>query len=108
MKQYRTNKMNKTSIKVNDSYKGESIEKKIVRMLNNKETIVGASPLMYTERKDGVLPGCDIRSDKMEYAVELTDKTHKKKIAGRGTLGATAKENMEKEGKEAGSEGEKK
>lgn len=71
----------KTNIKVNNSYIGERIEEKIARILSNKEPITDGSPIIHTDRKDGVNPLHDIRTDKMEIALETTDKLSKAKLA---------------------------
>lgn len=79
---YRKNAIPKSSIKRNESQIGETIEQKIFRITNNKEPINDGAPLIYTERKDGVLPGYDIRTDRFEVAVEAMDKvsaTHQAK-----------------------------
>lgn len=71
-----------TGFKVRDTYEGESIETKVRRILNNKEPITDSAPLIYTERKDGVLPEYDIRTDRFEVAVDamdIVDKSHKAK-----------------------------
>jgi len=51
---YNKKQPNKTTIHRNTSYQGETLEKKINRIVNNKEPIKDGAPLMYTERKDGV------------------------------------------------------
>lgn len=61
-----------TSINVNKSSEGESMEAKVRRMMKNKEPIKDASPLVFTERKEGVKPEYDIRADKFDAAVELS------------------------------------
>lgn len=79
---HRKTKPTTTSISVNKSYKGETIEQKVDRIKNNKEPITDGAPLIYTERKDGVQAAYDIRTDRFELAVEATDaisKTHKAK-----------------------------
>ena len=63
------------------TYEGESIEKKVDRILENKEPISDGAPIIYTEKKDGVLPQFDIRADKWELAQEAMDKVNKAKIA---------------------------
>lgn len=63
----------KTTLKVNKSYEGESLEKKINRMVNNKEPIKDNAPLVYTDRKDGVLPEMNIRSDRFDMALDELD-----------------------------------
>lgn len=62
-----------SNIKRNTSYIGETIEAKIRRILNNKEPITDTAPLVYTERKDGVKPEYDIRTDRFEIAVDAQD-----------------------------------
>lgn len=51
------------------TYTGESIEEKVNRLVNNKEPIEDTAPLIYTERKDGVRPEFDIRTDKWDIAL---------------------------------------
>lgn len=90
-----------TNIKVNTSYEGESIEKKIRRILNNKEPIKDGAPLIYTERKEGVKPEFNVRTDRFEIAIDAMDKVSKAQIAKREakpTIGEQAKEGMNKEG----------
>ncbi len=77
---YKKTKANKTSLRVNKSYEGESIEHKINRIVNNKEPIKDGAPLIYTDRKDGVKAEYDIRTDRFEVALEAmgaVDKTYK-------------------------------
>lgn len=79
---YRYQKADKTSLRVNKSYEGETIENKINRIVNNKEPISDGAPVIYTERKDGVKPEYDIRHDKFEIALDAMNsvsKSHKEK-----------------------------
>lgn len=64
----------KTSISAGKLTEGESIEKKLRRIMTEKSGIEQISPMIYTERKDGVLPMYDIRSDKFDLALEAMDK----------------------------------
>ena len=80
---YRGNKQSKTSIKVNDSFQGERIEQKIERIMNNAEPLTDGAPIIFTERKDGVKPEFNIRTDRFEIAVEAMDKVAKSNIAKR-------------------------
>lgn len=75
--------MNKTQLKVNNSYEGETIEEKVRRIVNNKEPITDGAPLIYNDRKDGALPEYDITTDRWEVAVEAMDKVHKSNAAKR-------------------------
>lgn len=61
-------------IRVNKAYEGESIEQKIDRIVNNNEPISDGAPIIYTERKDGVMPEYDIRADKWDIAIDAMDK----------------------------------
>ena len=54
---------NNSSLYINQSYEGESIESKVERIVTNNEPISDGAPLIYTDRKEGVLPQYDIRTD---------------------------------------------
>ena len=64
-----------------ETYEGEPIEIKVKRIVENKEPISDGAPIIYTEKKDGVLPQFDIRTDKWDIAIEAMDKVHSSKIA---------------------------
>lgn len=102
---YKKKKPTRTTLKRNENYKGEAIEKKIHRIVNNKEPIKDGAPIIYTDRKDGVQPQYDIRTDRFELATEATDyitKSHLTKrqasIDQRNKLAEEAKQGMIKEG----------
>ena len=46
------------------TYQGENIEVKVKRITENNEPIKDGAPITYTEKKDGVRPEFDIRTDK--------------------------------------------
>lgn len=97
---YKTNKMWTTTLSVNNSYQGERIEQKMERILNNKEPIKDSSPLIYTERKDGIKAETDIRTDRWEIAVEAMDKvsrTLRARRENKPNLGKEAQEGMKRE-----------
>lgn len=83
---YKKTKMFGTSIEVNIGNEGESIEEKIRRIVNNKEPIKDGAPLIYTNRKQGVLAEMDIRSDRWELAVDAMDAVTKSDIAKRDSV----------------------
>lgn len=99
-----------STIKVNKSYEGERIEAKIARMMNNKEPIkdeIGA--LIYEERRKGVNPNHDIRTDRWEHAVEEATNLAKSTVARRehkNKMAEEAKKNMEIEKKNESSKGD--
>lgn len=59
---------NRTQIRVNKAVMSESLERKIERMMSNGTPIGDAVTPVFTERKDGVLPETDIRTDKWEMS----------------------------------------
>lgn len=80
---YKKQRATSTTIQRNTSYVGERIEQKIERIVNNNEPISDGAPLIYTERKEGVLPEHDIRTDRWEIATEAMDKIEKHNKAKR-------------------------
>lgn len=52
------------------TYQGEDIEVKVKRITENNEPIKDGAPITYTEKKDGVRPEFDIRTDKWELVQE--------------------------------------
>lgn len=79
----RKNITEKTSIRVNNSYEGETIESKIERILTNNEPITDGAPPIYTERKHGVRPEYNIRTDRWDLAIDAMDYVAKSNIAKR-------------------------
>lgn len=97
---YNYQKPTTTELKVNTSYLGETIEQKIRRIENNKEPITDGAPLIYTERKDGVRPEYDIKTDRWEVALDAMDAVTKANVAKRKSpqsIGEQAQEGMNKE-----------
>lgn len=102
---YKQVRFRKSKMNTNESYVGETIEQKIRRIMSNGEPISDGAPLVYTERKDGVQPAYDIRTDRFEIAVEAMDKvtkSHKAKREARHEteeqkIARLAKEGMKKE-----------
>lgn len=76
-----------TDLIINTSVEGETIEMKIERITVNREPITDGAPLIYTERKQGVLAGYDIRTDRFEIAIEAMDKVSKSNKAKREEQG---------------------
>ena len=58
---------------------GETIETKVARITENKEPITDSAPIIYTEKKDGVLPAYNIRTDRFDIALEAMDKIGRSK-----------------------------
>lgn len=69
------------SIKIK-AKEGEWIEEKVRRVVENGEPIEDGAPIVYTERKDGVRPEYNIRTDRWEIAQDAMEAVRegKKKI----------------------------
>ena len=65
---------------------GVSIEEQMRKALHSKEPIEATAKITYTERKDGVLPQFDIRTDRFEMAMLATDRVHASSAAQRHSM----------------------
>lgn len=81
---YKQRKFNTTSIQRCETQEGETIEMKIFRLTNNGEEVgdLKSEPI-YTERKDGVLPVYNIRTNRWILAQEAMEKVSKSNEAKR-------------------------
>ncbi len=76
-------------------------------MVNNGEPISDGAPIIHTERKDGVLPAYDIRTDRFEIAIEAMDKVTGSKLAKRdGNIVDMPQNQGKSDGKTEGKAGE--
>lgn len=57
-------------ISVDTLREGKTIEDIVRRAVNSVEPITATSPMVFTERKDGVHPECDPRTDRFEIAAD--------------------------------------
>lgn len=67
----------KTRIYKNESEIGESIETKLRKIFEEKEPITQQFERIYTNRKDGVLPEFNIRTDRFEIARVAKEKLNR-------------------------------
>lgn len=72
------------------TFEGETIETKCARITQTNEPITDGAPVVYTEKKDGVRPEYDIRTDRWDIAIDAMDAVNASKIA-------KSKEYMKKE-----------
>lgn len=63
----------KTTLEINTSTEGETIEMKIERAYTNNEPITDTADIIYTDRADGVIPAYNPRTDRFDMAIELAD-----------------------------------
>lgn len=99
---YKTPRYQQSTIRVNTSTQGETLESKIERIISNKEPIKDGAPIMYTERKDGVLASTNIKTDRFEVAIDAMTKVEKSYKARREERATKAKEAKDK--KDSGAE----
>ncbi len=64
-----------------DTYTAETIEQKIERVIYSGEPIDTTAPIIYTEKKDGVVAAYDIRTDRFEIALDGFNAIEKMRIA---------------------------
>lgn len=58
---------------------GEYIEEKVRRITENGEPIEDGAPIIFTERKDGINPAYNIRTDRWDIAQEAMDQVGQNK-----------------------------
>lgn len=60
----------------NLAYQAEPREVKLRKIINGESSSMedGVFPTIYTEKRDGVLPEYDIRTDRFEIAIDAMDK----------------------------------
>lgn len=83
---------------------GEYIEKKVQRIVESGEPIEDSAPIIYTERKDGVLPAYDIRTDRFAIAQDAMEQVNNSrskivemKIAKRENQPATSQDEKQEQ-----------
>ena len=64
-----------------ETVEGEIIEKKIQRIMDEKSPIDDSAPIIYTEKKNGINPAHDVRTDRFDLALEAMEIETKKRIA---------------------------
>lgn len=62
---------------------GQSLEEFLRKAILGKEPIEATAKVTYNDRKDGVLPQHDIRTDRFDLAMMQTDKYHASQAAAR-------------------------
>jgi len=74
----------RSKISRNTSKQGEPIEQKMARLKTSKQPIKeGIKPIIYQDRNEGIHPGFNIKTNKMEVALEATDALAKARQAKR-------------------------
>lgn len=85
----------KTSIALDNTKEGETIENKVIRLIQNKEPIKDGAPIIFTERSKGVNPAYNIRTDRWEIATDAMTKILKSKEAKTENIGVAPEKEAE-------------
>lgn len=64
-----------------ETYQGESIERKVQRIVNENGPIEDGAPIIFQERADGVKPEFNIRTDRWDVAIEAMDKVSAEELS---------------------------
>ena len=73
----KTTKLVHGRLRVSEVSEGETIEQQVYKMIYEKEVPKHAKVPIYTERKDGVMPAYNARTDKFDIAAEVMSKAAK-------------------------------
>lgn len=92
MYNHRKERPKQTTLKGCETLEGETMEEKVRRIMNNKEPITDGAPILHIPRNEGVRPDTNIRTDRFELAVDMTDKITSDKLAKRDALYAVKPE----------------
>lgn len=78
---------------------GEPIEEKVRRVVDNNEPIEDTAPMIYTERKEGILQEYNIRADKWDIAqsaMQQVNDSKRKMVANKIAKSDGVNNNVEK------------
>lgn len=91
------NKVPASMIVKNDSYEADPLCIKLQKIMEGKGSIDETAPIIYTEKRNGVLPDYNIRTDRFEVAREAKEKI-RDIIAKRESAGSVPKEEPKSQG----------
>lgn len=76
------NKIRKNNFKgmIKMTEKGETLIKKIQRILDENEPLTDGAPMIYTPKQAGVRDDCNVRTDKWALAMDAMDKVNNYKL----------------------------
>lgn len=89
---YKIPKYHKTTMCLDNTKEGETIENKVKRLVQNKEPIKDGAPMIYTDKVHGVNPAYNIRTDRWEIAIDALDRIAKSKTAKKDEIAKAPEE----------------
>lgn len=92
---YKKNKVLSTGLIGKRSIVGERIEERVQKLLYTKEGVGEGSPLIYTDRRKGVMPETNIRTDRFEVALDAMNGITKRNLEKRAKFYEVKKEEGE-------------
>ncbi|AXH74417.1 MAG: hypothetical protein [Microviridae sp.] len=86
---YKIPRYDETTMELDNTRKGETIEDKVIRLIANKEPIKDGVPIIFQDRKEGVNAAYNIRTDRWEIAIDAMTRLEKAKAAKRDEIAKT-------------------
>ena len=81
---------------------GETLIKKIQRILDENEPLTDGAPMIYTPKQEGVRPECNVRTDKWDIAMKAMDRVNSYKVTEYLKEGKTEEPNKQEKQKDEG------
>ena len=81
MKQINKIRINNFNGMIEIKEEGETLIKKIQRIMDENEPLKDGAPLIYTPKQAGVRADCNIRTDKWELAMEAMNRVNEYKLS---------------------------
>lgn len=81
MKQINKIRINNFNGMIEIKEEGETLIKKIQRIMDENEPLKDGAPLIYTPKQAGVRADCDIRTDKWKLAMEAMNRVNEYKLS---------------------------
>lgn len=81
MKQINKIRVNNFNGMVEYKDEGETLTKKIQRIMDENEPLKDGAPLIYTPKQAGVRADCDIRTDKWDIAMKAMSRVNEYKLS---------------------------
>ena len=81
MKQINKIRVNNFNGMIEYKEEGETLIKKIQRIMDENEPLKDGAPLIYTPKQAGVRSDCDIRTDKWDIAMKAMNRVNEYKLS---------------------------
>lgn len=81
MKQINKIRVNNFNGMIEYKEEGETLIKKIQRIMDENEPLKDGAPMIYTPKQAGVRPDCDIRTDKWDIAMKAMNRVNEYKLS---------------------------